>query len=90
MFGDLLKRFFKLPSLPVIKADDEELVDPQNVLREKCNQDHHAQELFKRLEDCNARVRSRKKTTEMCDEELIDYLHHIDHCVAKTLFEHLK
>ncbi|NEU33325.1 hypothetical protein GN156_21795, partial [bacterium LRH843] len=38
----------------------------------------------------NARVLSKKQTSEQCVEELYDFLHCVDHCVSKTLFSHLK
>ncbi|KAI4487009.1 hypothetical protein M0802_012109 [Mischocyttarus mexicanus] len=83
---NLIKNF-----IPKVKADDEEpeLVDPQTVLREKCSAKHC--EKFKEiLGTCNDRVNSRKKTEETCFEELIDYVHCVDHCVAETLFSKLK
>lgn len=75
----------------VARAEEEEveLVDPQEVLREECKQSK-CQSLAERLETCNARVSSRKKTTETCYEELIDLMHCVDHCAAKTLFSKLK
>ncbi|XP_044740721.1 cytochrome b-c1 complex subunit 6, mitochondrial [Chrysoperla carnea] len=86
----LLQKFF-----PKVKADEpeeeeEDLVDPQTVLKEKCAEEHHAKELAAKLQECNDRVNSRSKTTENCTEELFDLLHAIDHCVTKDLFKHLK
>ncbi|RZF37286.1 hypothetical protein LSTR_LSTR005618 [Laodelphax striatellus] len=74
-----------------VKAqDDDELVDPQVTLREKCSAEDHCSGLKTRLDECNARVLSKKHTTEQCTEELFDFLHCVDHCVSKTLFSHLK
>ncbi|XP_010181330.1 PREDICTED: cytochrome b-c1 complex subunit 6, mitochondrial, partial [Mesitornis unicolor] len=43
-----------------------------------------------RLEQCDARVSSRSQTEEQCTEELFDFLHARDHCVAHKLFKKLK
>ncbi|KAK9753205.1 Ubiquinol-cytochrome C reductase hinge protein [Popillia japonica] len=79
-----LKQFF-----PKVKADDE-LVDPQQELRDKCRESDHCKHLVEKYEACNERVGSRSKTTETCIEELFDLLHAIDHCVTKDLFKRLK
>ncbi|XP_054281070.1 cytochrome b-c1 complex subunit 6, mitochondrial-like [Macrosteles quadrilineatus] len=83
----LLRRFF-----PTVRAqEDEELVDPQVVIRENCNEaDKHTKELRIRLEECNNRVNSKSQTAETCTEELFDYLHALDHCVTNKLFSQLK
>ncbi|XP_010004990.1 PREDICTED: cytochrome b-c1 complex subunit 6, mitochondrial [Chaetura pelagica] len=39
---------------------------------------------------CDARVSSRSQTEEQCTEELFDFLHARDHCVAHKLFKKLK
>ncbi|KAK2576561.1 hypothetical protein KPH14_005234 [Odynerus spinipes] len=77
--------------IPKVKAEDEdeELVDPQKVLREKCS-DNHCVNLQEKLNSCNDRVNSKKQTEETCFEELIHYMECVDHCVAKTLFSKLK
>jgi len=84
---DFFKRY-----LPVVKADDEdeELVDPQKVLREQCSQEVKCTNLQEKLNTCTDRVNSRSNTEETCLEELLDYVQCIDHCVAKTLFSKLK
>uniref|UniRef100_A0A8D0L5Y1 Ubiquinol-cytochrome C reductase hinge domain-containing protein n=1 Tax=Sphenodon punctatus TaxID=8508 RepID=A0A8D0L5Y1_SPHPU len=43
-----------------------------------------------RLETCTARVLSRSRTEETCTEELFDFLHARDHCVAHKLFKSVK
>ncbi|KAF5281885.1 hypothetical protein FQR65_LT14468 [Abscondita terminalis] len=83
-FTNLFKSF-----VPVVKADDE-IVDPMMTLREKCKDTEHAKHYLEKLEACNNRVSSRTKTTETCTEELFDFLHAVDHCVAKDLFSYLK
>ncbi|CRL05856.1 CLUMA_CG019134, isoform A [Clunio marinus] len=83
-------RFFK-SLFPIVKAqEEEELVDPQQELREKCSQEPHASKLYEKFQTCQDRVNSRTKTAETCQEELFDYLHALDHCVTKTLFTRLK
>lgn len=46
--------------------------------------------LFSKYQECNDRVNGRTRTTETCVEELFDYLHELDHCVAHTLWSKLK
>ncbi|CAG0918558.1 unnamed protein product [Notodromas monacha] len=78
----------------VVKAEspeeEVELIDPQNVLKEKCEAKSSCTSLKERLEECNSRVRSKTATTETCSEEMMDFVHCIDHCVAEDLFQHLK
>ncbi|XP_025410989.1 cytochrome b-c1 complex subunit 6, mitochondrial-like [Sipha flava] len=91
MFSSVKETFSKLVQAPfiVVRAEDE-LVDPQRVLREKCEQEKEAQVRFAKLEECNKRVRSKKSTAETCVEELWDFLEVVDKCIAKDLFDHLK
>ncbi|GJQ78095.1 hypothetical protein Trydic_g2433 [Trypoxylus dichotomus] len=79
-----LKQFF-----PKVKADDD-LVDPQQELRDKCRETSHCKHLAEKYEACNQRVSSKSQTTENCSEELFDLLHAVDHCVTKDLFKRLK
>ncbi|PZC83498.1 cytochrome b-c1 complex subunit 6, mitochondrial [Helicoverpa armigera] len=81
--------------IPVVKAEEEaaeeeEMVDAQTHLREVCSQKPDAQSHWAKYQECNDRVNSRSQTTETCEEELIDYLHVLDHCVTKDLFKRLK
>jgi len=76
--------------IPSVKAQEEELVDAQQELRDKCSGEPHAAHLLDRYQACNNRVNSRSKTAETCTEELFEYLHALDHCVVKTLFSRLK
>lgn len=85
---DFFKRY-----LPIVKADEgeeEELVDPQKILREQCSKEEKCSNLQQKLTTCNDRVNSRSHTEETCLEELIDYVQCVDHCAAKTLFSKLK
>ncbi|XP_050521025.1 cytochrome b-c1 complex subunit 6, mitochondrial-like [Daktulosphaira vitifoliae] len=92
MFASLKEKVTRFMQLPffTVKADDEELVDPAKVLREKCEQEKEAQERFAKLQECNSRVLSKKETTESCAEELWDFLEVVDKCISKDLFKHLK
>ncbi|KAH8237997.1 hypothetical protein KR032_010561 [Drosophila birchii] len=79
-------------SLPQVKADDEEeeLVDPMDTLREKCQEKKHIEALYNEYQECNDRVNGKSNTTETCEQEMFDFVSELDHCVAKTLFSKLK
>ncbi|KAI6242985.1 Cytochrome b-c1 complex subunit 6 [Aphelenchoides fujianensis] len=66
----------------------EEGVDQLTQYREKCA-DHVAK--FKELlDECNDRVNSRSNTEETCHQEMVDYIHHLDHCAMPKAFRSLK
>merc|ERR1712035_215864 len=69
---------------------EEEMVDPLETIRAKCEQTEHCVHTKERLEICEARVGSRSSTEEDCTEELFDFLHARDHCVAHKLFHNVK
>ncbi|XP_065512796.1 cytochrome b-c1 complex subunit 6, mitochondrial isoform X2 [Caloenas nicobarica] len=75
---------------PEEEEEEEELVDPLTTVREHCEQLEECVKARQRLELCDARVSSRSQTEEQCTEELFDFLHARDHCVAHTLFKKLK
>ncbi|XP_055375501.1 cytochrome b-c1 complex subunit 6, mitochondrial [Condylostylus longicornis] len=91
---DLFKTFssfIPIYSVKTQEAEEEELVDPQTALREKCNAEGKIEALYAKYQECNDRVNSRSKTTETCVEELFDYIHELDHCVAHhNLFSKIK
>ncbi|XP_036411951.1 cytochrome b-c1 complex subunit 6, mitochondrial-like, partial [Colossoma macropomum] len=64
--------------------------DPLETVREKCEQTEHCVYTRQKLEACEARVSSRSHTEEDCTEELFDFLHARDHCVAHKVFTSLK
>ncbi|XP_077389326.1 cytochrome b-c1 complex subunit 6, mitochondrial-like isoform X2 [Festucalex cinctus] len=72
------------------EEDAEDLVDPLEMMREKCAEIEHCVHTQARLEQCETRVNSRSSTTEDCTEELFDFLHARDHCVAHKLFHSVK
>lgn len=82
--------------IPSVKAqeaaeeEEEEIVCPQETLREKCKSEPKIENLIGKLQECNDRVNGKQRTTETCEEELFDYIHALDHCVAKTLWSKLK
>ncbi|XP_071448477.1 cytochrome b-c1 complex subunit 6, mitochondrial-like [Hetaerina americana] len=79
-------------AFPSVKAqeEEEELVDPQQMLRDECSAQKKCVTLQEKLTECNDRVNSRSRTAEICNEELFDYLHCVDACVSKRLFSFLK
>ncbi|KAK7158918.1 hypothetical protein R3I94_005301 [Phoxinus phoxinus] len=70
--------------------DEEEMADPLETIRQKCEQTAHCMHAQERLEACETRVGSRSRTEEDCTEELFDFLHARDHCVAQKLFGSVK
>lgn len=70
--------------------DEEELEDPQEVLRSSCQDTTKCSLLLDELMECNDRVNSRKKTKETCEQELYDFIGCVDSCVTKDLFKLLK
>ncbi|XP_062521422.1 cytochrome b-c1 complex subunit 6, mitochondrial-like [Corticium candelabrum] len=72
------------------EEEEEDIEDPQEIIREKCRETKKCASLRDKLNTCNERVLSRKRTEETCEEELFDFVHCVDHCVAKTLFSKLK
>ncbi|XP_034039178.1 cytochrome b-c1 complex subunit 6, mitochondrial isoform X2 [Thalassophryne amazonica] len=72
------------------EEEEEDLVDPLDTVREKCEQSEHCTHLKELFETCEARVNSKSNTREECSEELFDFLHARDHCVAHSLFSKLK
>ncbi|CAF95842.1 unnamed protein product [Tetraodon nigroviridis] len=56
----------------------------------KCEEAEHCVHARERMEECETRVGSRSSTQEDCTEELFDFLHARDHCVAHKLFHSVK
>uniref|UniRef100_A0A3Q2VEQ1 Ubiquinol-cytochrome c reductase hinge protein like n=1 Tax=Haplochromis burtoni TaxID=8153 RepID=A0A3Q2VEQ1_HAPBU len=65
-------------------------LDPLEAIRAKCEETEHCVHYKERLELCETRVSSRSNTDEECTEELFDFLHARDHCVAHKLFHNVK
>merc|ERR1740139_247257 len=71
------------------EEEEEDLIDPAEAIKENCGTT--ACTKYKgRLEECNARVEGKSKTTETCFEEILDFYHCVDHCAADEIFKHLK
>lgn len=60
------------------------------LFQDKCRENSNIEGLLKKYEACNERVSSKSRTAETCTEELFDYLHELDHCVAHSLWGKLK
>ncbi|CAG0923196.1 unnamed protein product [Notodromas monacha] len=72
-------------------GEDGEMSDPLERLKGECEANKKCVALKARLEECNDRVNSCEgETTETCEEEIMDFIHCIDHCVAKDLFKYVK
>ncbi|CAL8348256.1 unnamed protein product [Gadus morhua 'NCC'] len=72
------------------EEEEEDMVDPLESVRQKCEDVEHCVHTKERLEQCETRVGSRSATEEDCTEELFDFLHARDHCVAHKLFHSVK
>ncbi|KAK7099758.1 cytochrome b-c1 complex subunit 6, mitochondrial-like [Littorina saxatilis] len=70
-------------------GEEEEMVDPQDTSKETCSESSECQKYKAKLDECNERV-GRGNTEETCEEELFDFVHCVDSCVSKGLFNNLK
>ena len=81
------------PKVKVEVADDDEeedLVDPHDTAKEVCAATPQCMAFQVKLDECNARVEGKQKTSETCHEELVDWMHCVHYCAAKGLFAKLK
>ena len=58
------------------------MVDPQDELKEQCAETMKCSKFRNVLDECNERVSSKSNTSQICVEELIDFVHCVDHCVS--------
>ena len=58
------------------------MLDPQEVLKEKCAEIPKCSKLKEEFDNCEERVNSKSKTTETCEQELLDFLQCVDSCVS--------
>ncbi|XP_031623067.1 cytochrome b-c1 complex subunit 6, mitochondrial [Contarinia nasturtii] len=84
-----IAKFFKAALIPSVKAQ-EDVINPQEVLKEQCGQKPKIAAYYEKLQTCTDRVNSRTKTEETCAEELFDYMDALNNCVGETLFSKLK
>merc|ERR1711971_158255 len=77
------------PKEELEEDEEEELEDLQDTIKEECRQSPGCLNVTKMLEVCSNRVES-TQTEETCEEELFDFVHCVDSCVAQTLFSKLK
>eukprot|EP01135_Chromosphaera_perkinsii_P009984 Nk52_evm19s1992 gene=Nk52_evmTU19s1992 len=70
---------------PVEEVEEEEEEDPEDHMpevMENCGESHHCIGLKEELARCTERVEGKPGTAETCEQELIDFLHCVDHCVS--------
>merc|ERR1712036_54057 len=72
------------------EEEEEDLVDPLVAVRETCHGASECAGYRSELDTCTDRVNSKSQTEETCQQELFDFLHCADHCVAHSLFKFLK
>ncbi|KAJ8418595.1 hypothetical protein AAFF_G00000940 [Aldrovandia affinis] len=72
------------------EEEEEDLVDPLDAVRQKCEESGHCVHMREMLDLCESRVGSRSQTKEECTEELMDFIHARDHCVAHKVFHLMK
>ncbi len=82
--------------VPKVKAEEEDeeeeedVVDPAEAVKESCAATDKCSKYKARLDECNDRVNSKNATTETCFEEVLDFVHCVDHCAADKVFPKLK
>ena len=62
--------------------DDISLQDIQDKLKDACRETKECIKAKEIYDSCATRVNSRSKTEETCHEEMMDYVHCVDHCVS--------
>jgi ubiquinol-cytochrome c reductase subunit 6 len=62
--------------------DDISLQDIQDKLKDACRETKECIKAKEIYDSCATRVNSRSKTEETCHEEMMDYMHCVDHCVS--------
>ncbi|XP_076811483.1 cytochrome b-c1 complex subunit 6, mitochondrial-like [Clavelina lepadiformis] len=72
------------------EEEEEDLVDPMDEVKELCNNSSACKGYRVELDSCTDRVSSRSQTEEHCTQELFDFLHCSDKCVANKLFSNIK
>eukprot|EP00800_Vazella_pourtalesii_P019995 TRINITY_DN6949_c0_g2_i1.p1 TRINITY_DN6949_c0_g2~~TRINITY_DN6949_c0_g2_i1.p1 ORF type:complete len:113 (+),score=27.13 TRINITY_DN6949_c0_g2_i1:48-341(+) len=70
--------------------EDDDPIDPKDVLTEKCSETLKCQSLKSVMDECTERVESHPGTQEKCSQELFDFMGCVDLCVSKQLFKYLK
>jgi len=74
------------------EEDEEDLVDPRELMKERCGRSHECKPLFKELGKCNERLENGDLLFEgeTCQEELFNFIHCVDHCIAPLITKVLK
>ena len=76
------------PEVEEEEEEEEDLEDPMDAIKEHCGAGCGTTK--SKLDECTDRVNSRTQTEEKCTEELIDFLHCVDHCATNKIFAALK
>jgi len=74
---------------PEAEAAPEETEDPKTKIEEECGETIACKPLKHHLEECARRVEA-GETDENCAEELMHFMHCVDHCAAPKVFAKLK
>lgn len=64
-----------------MEEEEEEIQDPQDILKEKCSERPQCVKLREVMDECTERVESKSNTSENCSQELFDFIHCVDKCV---------
>merc|ERR1719334_2586822 len=74
------------------EEEEEDLVDPRELMKERCGRSKDCKPLRSELNKCNGRLENGDLLFEgeTCTEELFNFLHCVDHCVAPQIIRSLK
>merc|ERR1712126_99557 len=74
------------------EEEEEDLVDPRELMKERCSRSAECKPLRSELNKCNERLENGDLLFEgeTCTEELFNFLHCVDHCIAPQMIRALK
>ena len=74
------------------EEEEEDLVDPREDMKERCSRSADCKPLRTELNKCNQRLEDGDLLFEgeNCTEELFNFLHCVDHCIAPQIIKALK
>jgi len=64
--------------------EEPEADDPQETLKESCQNKASCVAMKEVLDRCTERVEGKENTSETCEQELYDFIHCVDHCVEHS------
>jgi len=72
--------------------EEEDMVDPRELIKEKCGRSKDCKPFKSELNKCNSRLENGDLLFEgeTCTEELFNFLHCVDHCAAPQIIRALK